>query len=219
MGSHITQHSGCSGSQAFPVVLGLGPSVRSPGVGGFRQWRSTTLQLQHSQMSLVHQQRTPIPKVMVCVSVCVHNFMTCLCRILSIACSTSSSTFALSAAASTGTPPNSTSYLSRSYGLTSPGLPSSKFVSNEMSLLRSIGSTVQQQPHEVYPGGVYIYDLKSQKQKVHMHMHMHMHMAGVRCCDISLHSVPSPSLPILWPSTAWPSTTTAVFSSLELVMA
>lgn len=87
-------------------------------------------------------------------------------RILSIACSTSSSTFAFSAAASTGTPPHASSYLSRSYGLTAPGLPSSRFMaSGEMSSLKASDSLTRQ-PHEVYPGGVYIYDLKSQKQKV-----------------------------------------------------
>lgn len=89
------------------------------------------------------------------------------CRILSIACSTSSSTFAFSAASSTGTHPQPTSYLSRSYGLTSPALPSSRFVSGEMTPLRLTGTTsLTQDPHEVYPGGVYIYDLKTQKQKV-----------------------------------------------------
>lgn len=87
------------------------------------------------------------------------------CRILSIACSTSSSTFAFSAAASTGTPPHS-SYLNRSYGLTSPGLPSSRYVPSELTNMRQTSSNAMQQPHEVYPGAVYIYDLKTQRQKV-----------------------------------------------------
>ena len=114
--------------------------------------------LSNSAVAASDRVRLVITVLLVCV---------CVCRILTIVCSDKSPIFACSAASSTGTPPNA-SYLNRSFGLTSPSLPSSRYTSGELNQLHASSQlTSSQQPHEVYPGAVYIYDIKTRQKKVH----------------------------------------------------
>ena len=93
-------------------------------------------------------------------------------RILSIACGPSASTFAFAAAASSSSHPHHLG-ASLTSSLTAPGLPSSRVSSNEMtSFSRTVmtgrGSTASLRRGELpTAGGVFIWDLKTQKQKVH----------------------------------------------------
>ena len=93
-----------------------------------------------------------------------------LFRILSIACGPSASTFAFAAAASSSTHPIGGSYVTSS--LTSPGLPSSRVLTNEMTqftrtgVMGRAGSSSLRRGELPTAGGVFIWDLKTQKQKV-----------------------------------------------------
>ena len=92
-------------------------------------------------------------------------------RILSIACGPSASTFAFAAAASSSSHPHHLG-ASLTSSLTAPGLPSSRVSSNEMtSFNRTVttgrGSSSSFRRGELpTAGGVYIWDLKTQRQKV-----------------------------------------------------
>lgn len=100
------------------------------------------------------------------VYVCTVHFS----RILSIACGPSTSTFAFAAAASSSSHHMGSSFLTSS--LTSPGLPSSRVLTNEMTQFsrpgvmgRSSSSSLRKGELPT-AGGVFIWDLKTQKQKV-----------------------------------------------------
>ena len=158
---------------------------------------------------------------MLCVyCTCIYVYFS---RILSIACGPSTSTFAFAAAASSSHHHMGSSFLTSS--LTSPGLPSSRVLTNEMTqfsrpgVIGRSGSSSLRKGELPTAGGVFIWDLKTQKQKVFIvfiiktlvarqlqtHTHTHTHT----------HSAPSLSSPSQSVSTAWPSTTTATCSSLE----
>ena len=91
-------------------------------------------------------------------------------RILSIACGPSTSTFAFAAAASSSHHHMGSSFLTSS--LTSPGLPSSRVLTNEMTqfsrpgVIGRSGSSSLRKGELPTAGGVFIWDLKTQKQKV-----------------------------------------------------
>ena len=103
----------------------------------------------------------------VCVACVVH-----FSRILSIACGPSTSTFAFAAAASSSSHHMGSSFLTSS--LTSPGLPSSRVLTNEMTQfsrpgVMGRGSSSSLRKGELpTAGGVFIWDLKTQKQKVYI---------------------------------------------------
>ena len=103
----------------------------------------------------------------------------CSCRILSIACGSSTSTFAFAAAASSSSSSHlmgGASYLTSS--LTSPGLPSSRVLTNEMTqftrpgMMGRSGTSSLRRGELPTAGGVFIWDLKTQKQKVCSYMYL-----------------------------------------------
>lgn len=107
-------------------------------------------------------------------------------KILSIACSPSSSTFAFSAVASPGTSQQSSSH-KLTFGLTSPSLPSHRAVpsqnqTSEMQMLRRSGE-VGETP---VPGGVFLWDLKTQKQKCSLPLLPHP--VGINCMAFNHNS-------------------------------
>ena len=137
----------------------------------------------------------------------------CFSRILSIACGPS--TFAVSAS-DTATPSSTSSH--RTLTLTSPSLPSHRAAA-EMTTLEWKGTvggggggdgggrgTRGDLP---VPGGVYIWDLKSQKMKVKHTVYIHV-VGSMECCTFP-RSVRCPYLLCLWLSTVCHSTTTATF--------
>lgn len=140
-------------------------------------------------------------------------------RILSIACGPSTSTFAFAAAASSSHHHMGSSFLTSS--LTSPGLPSSRVLTNEMTqfsrpgVIGRSGSSSLRKGELPTAGGVFIWDLKTQKQKVLIVFIIKTLVAWQLQTHPHTHSAPSLSSPSQSVSTAWPSTTTATCSSLE----
>ena len=99
-------------------------------------------------------------------------FSSSLLRILSIACGPSASTFAFAAAASSSSHPHSYGGSHLTSSLTSPGLPSSRVTTNEMAqftrsgMMSKTGTSSYRRGELPTAGGVFIWDLKTQRQKV-----------------------------------------------------